>query len=135
MKQRLCYEKSLIKNDLAISQLGISLDASQENNTRFILDVGEKHLNGYGICHGGVIATLLDTAAGVTAGEQGTRPVTMSSTIKYMNPIYIKDKVVAIASIFDSYGNIRLCEAIAFIDGKNVTAATMIAKFKLVEGN
>jgi len=56
-----------------------------------LLDVDERHLNRHGVLHGGIVATLLDTAAGVTASmvhdPQGLTPVsTVSLNINYVAP-------------------------------------------------
>ena len=56
-----------------------------------LLDVDERHLNRHGVLHGGIVATLLDVAAGVTASmmhdPQGLTPVsTVSLNINYVAP-------------------------------------------------
>jgi uncharacterized protein (TIGR00369 family) len=52
------------------------------------LDVAEHHLNLQGLLHGGVLATLADTAAGLavrTRLEPGRRHVTVNLDVQYLS--------------------------------------------------
>jgi uncharacterized protein (TIGR00369 family) len=48
----------------AVKTLGIEPGAAEPGQVTFHLDVGEYHLNPFGIVHGGVLAAMLDTAMG-----------------------------------------------------------------------
>jgi uncharacterized protein (TIGR00369 family) len=48
----------------AVRTLGIEPVEAQPGRVTFTLDLGEYHLNPFGIVHGGVLAALLDTAMG-----------------------------------------------------------------------
>lgn len=56
-----------------------------------LLEVDDRHLNRHGVLHGGITATLLDVAAGVTASmahdPEGLTPVsTVSLNVNYVAP-------------------------------------------------
>ena len=52
-----------------------------------ILDAGEQHLNKHGTVHGGVLATMIDTAMGAAVAEGTDKaPVTVSLTVTYLEP-------------------------------------------------
>lgn len=48
----------------AVRTLGIEPVEAEPGRVTFSLDVGEYHLNPFGIVHGGVLAALMDTAMG-----------------------------------------------------------------------
>lgn len=71
--------------------IGFALDISDGARARCILDLDERHLNRMGILHGGIAATLLDSALGVTASltsdPSGRHPVsTVSLNVNYLAP-------------------------------------------------
>ena len=71
------------------------------------VEVSEKHLQAYGTVHGGMIATLIDSAAGLAVNsllvEEGKRAVTVELDIKFVNPASCKElmaegKVISVKS-------------------------------------
>lgn len=51
------------------------------------VEAKEDHLNPHGTVHGGVLATLIDTAMGTAvAAAGGESPVTVSLTVTYLEP-------------------------------------------------
>lgn len=50
-------------------RLGITSDRVRRGATRWTLRVGSRHLNPYGFLHGGVTATLVDTAMGTAVAS------------------------------------------------------------------
>ena len=49
--------------------------------------IGEKHLNGVDIAHGGVIFTLADIAMGLAANSHGRAAVTLGADISFFSPV------------------------------------------------
>lgn len=66
--------------------LGIEVEYAKEGEARLRLDAGERHLNPYGIVHGGVIATLADSAMGEAVRVSGEEdlPVTIEMKVNYL---------------------------------------------------
>ena len=48
--------------DLASQALGLQLERVGQGHARFSMTVRPEHCNGFGVLHGGVLATLADTA-------------------------------------------------------------------------
>ena len=68
--------------------MGIRLLEADEGHVEVALDVEEHHLNLQGLVHGGVLATLADTAAGLairTRLEPGRRHVTVNLDVQYLS--------------------------------------------------
>ncbi len=71
--------------------LGYEVDIGDAPHGRCRLVADERHLNRSGVVHGGLLATLLDNASGVTASltvdPAGRRPfVTLSLTTHFLAP-------------------------------------------------
>lgn len=72
--------------------IGYDIDLSAEDGTaRVILSIAEKHLNRNRSLHGGIVAMMLDTAAGFAVSRHlspdGAAPlVTVSLTTQYLAP-------------------------------------------------
>jgi uncharacterized protein (TIGR00369 family) len=68
---------------------GITLLSSGDGTVELALDVVPHHLNVQGLAHGGMLATLADTAAGLavrTKLEPGRRHVTVQLSVQYLSP-------------------------------------------------
>jgi uncharacterized protein (TIGR00369 family) len=65
---------------------GVEVDEIQPGKAVFHLDVGDQHLNGSGAVHGGVHATLMDSAMAVALIALGLRVSTTQMTVHYLGP-------------------------------------------------
>ncbi len=66
---------------------GLTVHEGDEGVGRVTADAGEQHLNPHGSVHGGLLATMLDTAMGTAVrAAGGEQPVTVSLTITYLDP-------------------------------------------------
>jgi uncharacterized protein (TIGR00369 family) len=71
------------------SFLGARLGEVQPGSVEVQLDVGTDHLNLFGTLHGGLIATLADTATGLamlTSLDDGMTHVTTSLSVTFLAP-------------------------------------------------
>jgi uncharacterized protein (TIGR00369 family) len=69
--------------------MGIRVVDVGEGTIDLALDVAEHHMNLQGLVHGGVLATLADTAAGLavrTTIEPGSGHVTVDLSMQYVRP-------------------------------------------------
>jgi len=70
-------------------RLGADVEATGEGSARVRFEVGEDHLNAAGTVHGGVLATLVDTAMGMavrSATGENDVPATSQLTVTYLRP-------------------------------------------------
>jgi len=60
--------------------------ADEGDEAEAALDAGDDHLNRHGTVHGGVVATLVDSAMGAAVAMEGVAPVTVGLTVTYLEP-------------------------------------------------
>ncbi len=68
--------------------MGVSLVDAREGEVDLAIEAGAHHLNLQGLVHGGVLASLADTAAGLavrTKLEPGRRQVTVQLDVQYLS--------------------------------------------------
>ena len=95
--------------------LGFTLIELGDGQASFELDPGERHYNPLGTVHGGIAATLLDSAMGVavhtTLGE-GQTYTTLELKVNYVRAITEETgRVVATGSVIHRGGRVATAEA------------------------
>jgi uncharacterized protein (TIGR00369 family) len=76
----------------ALRTLGVEPLAAAPGEVSFRLDLGEFHLNPFGIVHGGVLAAMLDTAMGCAVHSllpAGTAYVTGEMNVRFLRPALV----------------------------------------------
>jgi uncharacterized protein (TIGR00369 family) len=88
------YMKALVKGEIPQSGmselLGFRLAEVNEGRAVVVITPGEQHYNGLGIVHGGLAATLLDSALGVAINSMipaGQAFATLEMKVNYVRPI------------------------------------------------
>jgi uncharacterized protein (TIGR00369 family) len=69
--------------------IGMRLERVETGEVHLVLDVEPRHLNLVGLLHGGLIATLADTATGLayrTVLQPGTRHVSTHLSVTFLSP-------------------------------------------------
>ncbi len=85
-----------------LATLGITVVARSEGQATIRLCVDSRHLRSRGIAHGGVIATLLDTAMGIAVSGQtpeGKFPVTAQLDTRFIRPAWDGEDVLATGEV------------------------------------
>ena len=70
-------------------RLGAVVTDAEEGTARLEFEATDEHLNQAGTVHGGVLATLVDTAMGTavrSATDDGDVPATSQLTVTYLRP-------------------------------------------------
>jgi uncharacterized protein (TIGR00369 family) len=105
-----------IMNTLAIEPVN-----AEDGRVSFTLDPGEFHLNPFGMVHGGVLATMLDTAMGCAVHSMlppGVGYVTSEMNVRFLRPALLNSGQL-------------LCIGEVVHPGKN----TMIASARVVDAD
>ena len=114
-------------------RLGARPEAADDGSARIAFEATEEHLNPAGTLHGGVLATLVDTAMGLavrTTTDDGEVPATSQLTVTYLRPG--KPGPLEVTARLRTRGeHLTVCEADVRQDGKDLAHA--VATFALLE--
>jgi uncharacterized protein (TIGR00369 family) len=112
---------------------GITGVSGSDGESRLELEAGDEHLNPAGTVHGGVLATMVDTAMGEavrsTTGEDEV-PATSQLSIAYLRPGK-PGHLVATGRVRKQGAHMLVCEAEVEQDGEALVHA--VATFAVIE--
>ncbi len=105
--------------------LGVRAQEAEDGRSRLELDATDLHLNPAGTVHGGVLATLVDTAMGQAVrsrtGEDDV-PATSQLTVTYLRPG--KPGTLQVTAEVRKQGeHLTVCEAEVHQDGRSLVHA------------
>jgi acyl-CoA thioesterase len=83
--------------DKASQALGMSIEAIGPGHAVLAMTVGPTMVNGHGLCHGGYIFTLADSAFAFACNSHGQRCVAQQCQITYVAPGRLGMRLVATA--------------------------------------
>jgi uncharacterized protein (TIGR00369 family) len=113
-------------------RLGVRTGSAEEGRATVRFDATDEHLNPAGTLHGGVLATLVDTAMGLAVrsatGEEDV-PATSQLTVTYLRPGKPGPLTVT-AQVRTRGEHLTVCDADVEQDGKDVAHA--VATFALL---
>ncbi|WP_223420976.1 hydroxyphenylacetyl-CoA thioesterase PaaI [Tateyamaria pelophila] len=84
-------------NDAASQKLGMSLDAIAPGSATLSMPVRDEMLNGLGMCHGGMIFTLADSALAFASNSYNVLMVAQQVQITYVAPAKAQEMLTATA--------------------------------------
>jgi acyl-CoA thioesterase len=84
--------------DRASRGLGMQLDSVTEGHARLSMTVSEAMANGHGICHGGFIFSLADSAMAFASNQRGDMVVAQHATVTFIRPARVGETLVAEAA-------------------------------------
>ena len=117
-----------------MSVLGVRDQQAEDGRARLELDATDQHLNPAGTVHGGVLATLVDTAMG-SAVRSSTGaddvPATSQLTLTYLRPGRVGTLTVT-AEVRKQGEHLTVCEADVEQDGRALVHA--VATFAVLHG-
>lgn len=87
--------EAMQSSDSASKALGISLEHVAPGAARVSMLVRTDMVNGHDLCHGGIIATLADTAFAYACNSHGTTTVASGFAIDFLETAHLGDVLVA----------------------------------------
>lgn len=84
-------------NDLASRGLGMTIEVIEPGCAEACFEVRPNMVNGYGVCHGGYIFTLADSAFAFACNTYNLITVAASASIEFVRPARLGDKLLATA--------------------------------------
>jgi acyl-CoA thioesterase len=90
--------RALFAGDRASQHLGMVLSAVQPGVARVTMEVRPEMTNGHGICHGGIIFALADSAFAFACNSHGPATVAAGVAIDFLVPAKVGDQLTAVAT-------------------------------------
>jgi acyl-CoA thioesterase len=90
--------RALFANDRASQKLGMELVAVETGVASVNMTVRPDMTNGHGICHGGLIFALADSAFAFACNSHGPATVAAAVTIDFLVPAKVGDVLTAVAT-------------------------------------
>jgi acyl-CoA thioesterase len=94
---QLCANK-MYANDRASKSLGIKIEIPEVGSAVATMFVREEMVNGFDICHGGLVFTLADTAFAFACNAYDEVTVAAAGSIEFLRPSVRGDQLRALAS-------------------------------------
>lgn len=91
-----CGEK-MWSEDRASQELGMSVEISGPGAAEARFEVRRNMVNGHGVCHGGYLFTLADSAFAFACNTYDRVTFAASASIEFVRPAHLGDKLVATA--------------------------------------
>ncbi|MQA90999.1 MAG: hotdog fold thioesterase [Gemmatimonas sp.] len=113
------------------NHLGMEIGEIESSRAVVHLDVRPIHLNGAGIVHGGVHASLMDTAMGVALLAQGLVAATSQMNVHYLAPVS-SGRLVCVGEVVHRAGRTATVEAKLKGEAGELVAIA-IASFRLFD--
>ena len=88
----------LWKSDKASRALGIKITVAEAGAATAIMEIREDMMNGFGVCHGGLVFMLADTAFAFACNGYNEQTVAASGHIEFIRPAVLGDELTAIAT-------------------------------------
>lgn len=95
-RARACAD-AMWADDHASRGLGMSINAVSAGTSSLSMTVAESMVNGLGICHGGFILTLADSAMAFASNAHGDHAVAQHIAVTYIRPAHLGERLVATA--------------------------------------
>jgi acyl-CoA thioesterase len=89
--------RNLFANDRASQGMGMVLVAVEQGIASVDMTIRPDMTNGHGICHGGFIFALADSAFAFACNSHGPATVAAAVTIDYLVPAKVGDVLTAVA--------------------------------------
>lgn len=81
--------------DAASRGIGMALESVTPGMARLSMEVAERMVNGYGICHGGYIFALADSAFAFACNTTGEVAVAQHCAVTFVRPARLGERLVA----------------------------------------
>lgn len=106
---------------------GADIIETDRGYARIAIPLKPEHANSYGMAHGGVVASIVDMAAGISLRTLKVRVVTVETAANYFLPATIGDVLTAEARVVHEGGKLLHAE-VEVVNGEG----TLVAKGRAI---
>jgi len=93
--QALSCVQAMLRDDACSAELGMALAGAGAGWAALRMQVTARMLNGYNVCHGGMIFALADTAFACSCNGYNRVTVAGGASIEYLRPAHLGDTLTA----------------------------------------
>ena len=101
---------TMFANDAAAHALGMAVTAVGPGHATVAMTVRPDMLNGFGICHGGLIATLADAAFAYACNSHNQMTVASGFDVELLASGRAGDRLLATGRVVSQAGRLGLCD-------------------------
>lgn len=91
--------------------MNVSVEKTAKGYAKISMPIEDKHSNTYGICHGGVVAALVDMVLGIALRTLKVKIVTIETSTTYFKPVKLGQKIFAVGKYVE--GGNKVLHALA----------------------
>jgi acyl-CoA thioesterase len=125
--------RAMWAEDRASAGLGMEITHVAPGEATLTMRVEARMVNGHGICHGGFIFTLADSAFAFACNSFNRRAVAQSNTITYLRPARLDDVLTAYAVQTASAGRSGITD-VTVTDQEGRAIAAFRGLSRVIEG-
>ena len=85
--------------DRVAHAMGMSIDAVAVGSATVSMTVGDDMVNGLGVCHGGILFTLADTAMAHASNAGDERTLSTTASIEWIRPARVGERLRAVSAV------------------------------------
>lgn len=86
---------AMYAGDLASRELGITIEVTRPGSALARFEVRSSMVNGFGVCHGGYLFTLADTAFAFACNAYDRISLAAAASIEFLKPAKLGDRLTA----------------------------------------
>ena len=90
--------QQLLDHDPFSRWLGLKVTVHGPGTVTAAMNVRKEMLNGFNVCHGGIIFSLADSVLAFASNTYGKVAVSIEASIAYPNPVHEGDRLVAVSN-------------------------------------
>ena len=123
----------MLAGDRATRAMGMRIDAVGDGTATLSMPVRDDMLNGHGICHGGFITTLADSAFAFACNARNVVTVASGLSVEFLKPAQGGDVLTATAVEVSSHGRTGIWD-MTVVNGAGERIALVRGKAHRLEG-
>ncbi len=125
----------MLENDRTKSFLGIELVEIAPGHAKLSMTITESMLNGFDICHGGMIFSLADTAFAAGCNSWGPVAVAAGTSIDFLKSGQLGDRLLAVCDCVSQSGRTGLYDIKVFNQHEECIAVMRGRSYRVGSGH
>lgn len=102
--------------------MGMSIDAADDGSATVSMTVTHEMVNGLGVCHGGLLFTLADTAMAYASNSGGERAFSTTAQIDWIAPARVGSRLTATSNRVSQRGRNSIHDIVVTDDSEQTIA-------------